>query len=156
MCLISSNPVCTSQHSIWLFCNSNVNSQSHCDPLKPPEPLLPSWYRTNPLSPINMNVCSFLHLGLWICPHWISSYLFFRKFVWFFDVTLHSVVTQHGAACSLPKLFVNIIIPLLTLVMKILKDAGPCKDVFWAVNTSSLTTGRWAQLSTVVDYCSTP
>lgn len=50
---------------------------------------------------------------------------------------------QHGAACAMLMPFVNITsifsIPLLGLVMKILKDAGPCKDVFWTVNTSSLT-----------------
>lgn len=41
------------------------------------------------------------------------------------------------------KLFINIInifsIPLLILVMKILKNAGPYKDVFETVNTPSFT-----------------
>lgn len=143
MCLISSNPLCMPRYGIWLFCNSNVNSWSSCDPPKPSDLFLPSWYQTSFLSPLNMNACSFLQLGLWICPHWISSYLFFRIFLWFFEVTSHSLMIQHGAACAMPMPFVNITsifsIPLLGLVMKILKDAGPCKDVFWTVNTSSLT-----------------
>lgn len=77
---------------------------------------------------------------------------FFRIYLWFFEVTLHSLVMQHRAACPMMKLFVDIIsifsIPLLTLVMKILKDAGPRKDLFWSVNISSLTVSNWT-LSTV-------